>query len=146
MARKTAPAPEPEEAERDYAAYATKDINGKAEAYSEWIEELTGYEPDPRSVMLAVNLHMEFQGSDEWRNDERNPRSDAGKKARAAANGAETEKAPAKSKTPAKTAAKAPARRGRQPAAAKAPAKSTAAKRPASGRRGRQPASAEAPY
>ena len=155
---------EPEEEGRDLTAYAEKPINPKAEAYSEWLEEATGYEVDPRSVMLAVNLHMLFQGSEEWRSDPRNPRSPAGRKARAAANGAEEEppkrrgraaKATEEDEDEEAPAARRATRRGTaaaKPAASKAPAakRGTARPAPASGRRGRSAKTAEdsaaAPY
>jgi hypothetical protein len=164
MARRAEPVVE-EEAERDYTLYANKPPTGTMEAFADWIIDVCGLEfPNQKAedqfrdgVRLGGTLRMEFQASDFWRNDERNPRSEAGRKARASSNGAAKEDSGPK-----------PARRGRaaakedpepeeeataEPAkpAARSGRRSTASTR-SSGRRGK-PAAApatgegtEAPY
>jgi hypothetical protein len=156
-----------EDTERDFTVYASKDATGTMQAFADWLIEVCELEfPNGKAedqfrfgVQLGGTLRMEFQASDYWHEDERNPRSPAGQKARAAANGAKAKAAKAKAaeaeadededededEAPAK-----PARRGRA-AAGKAPAgKASTAKAPARRGRGRAAASSgegtEAPY
>jgi hypothetical protein len=87
-----------EETERDFTLYAEKDATGTMQAFADWLIEVCDLEfPNGKAedqfrfgVQLGGTLRMDFQASDYWRTDERNPRSPAGKKARAAANGAAT--------------------------------------------------------
>jgi hypothetical protein len=104
-----------EEAEPDYTVYRDKGPTGTMEAFADWIIEVCEIEfPNGKAeeqfrdgVRLGGTLRMEFQRSDFWKTDKRNPRSDAGRKARATANGSQSE-------TPAKPAT----RRGRAKPAA----------------------------
>jgi hypothetical protein len=144
--------------ERDYESYATKDVNAKAEVFSEWLAQLTGYdEIDPRSVMLAINLHAPFQASTYWKEHEDNPRAQNGE---AEAPTKVSGKKPARGKAATKVAepeeedaeeeeeAPAPAKRRGRPASGKAAAaKPAATRRP--GRPRSKPAASddeEAPY
>jgi hypothetical protein len=72
--RKAAPAAEVN-GERDFTAYADKPITTTMEAFAAWLEEVTGYEVDERSVALGGTLRMDFQKSDWWREHEDNPRN-----------------------------------------------------------------------
>lgn len=88
-----------DEAERDFTIYADKKPTGTMEAFADWLIEEVGLEFATKKeehqfregVRLGGTLRMEFQGSEYWRTDERNPRSPAGKQARAYANGAAKE-------------------------------------------------------
>jgi hypothetical protein len=54
--------PETEETEElDLTVYATKPVTVVAEAYTEWIEQETGYKADERTVYLAMSLRRKFQ-------------------------------------------------------------------------------------
>ena len=166
--------------ERDFTAYADKVPTGTMQAFADWIidevfgGEFPGTQKDEKAfrngVRLGGTLRMEFQASDYWRADERNPRSPAGKKARASANGSSKEQTVKRGRQAKadpeledtedeqEAPAKQPARRGRPAGsktttAAKGRGKAAAPKgRPASGtRRGRPAGSAtadggEAPY
>lgn len=167
-----------QQAVEDLSRYADKSPTGTMDAFADWLidevygGEFPGTQKDEKAfrngVRLGGTLRMEFQASDYWRADERNPRSPAGKKARASANGAGKEQTVKRGRQ-AKASeedtedeqeapAKQPARRGRPAGsktttAAKGRGKAAAPKgRPASGtRRGRPAASAtadggEAPY
>lgn len=46
------------------ASYAEKNITPTMQAFCEWIEEQTGYKPDPMSVQLSGVLRSTFQKSD----------------------------------------------------------------------------------
>lgn len=157
-----------EDTEKDFTIYAEKEPTGTMVAFADWLIDVCELEfPNGKAeenfrfgVQLGGTLRMDFQASEYWRADERNPRSPAGKKTRAAANGGATttrrgkadkeeieeeegeeqEQETAKPTRRGRTAAKPAATgRGRKPAAAK-PA--------ATGRgRGRKPAAdAAAPY
>jgi hypothetical protein len=159
-----------EDTEKDFTIYAEKEPTGTMVAFADWLIDVCELEfPNSKAeenfrfgVQLGGTLRMDFQASEYWRADERNPRSPAGKKTRAAANGGATttrrgkadeeeieeeegeeQEAPAKptrrGRAAAKPATPAATGRGRRPAAAK-PA--------ATGRgRGRKPAAdAAAPY
>lgn len=158
-----------EDTEKDFTIYAEKEPTGTMVAFADWLIDVCelefangkAEENFRFGVQLGGTLRMDFQASEYWRADERNPRSPAGKKTRAAANGGATttrrgkaqadeeeieeeegeeQEAPAKPTRRGRAAAKPAATgRGRSPAAAK-PA--------ATGRgRGRKPAAdAAAPY
>lgn len=49
----------------EFAHYVEKEPTALQQSFTEWIEEKTGYEPDPKSVQLAVALRMTFQRSEE---------------------------------------------------------------------------------
>jgi hypothetical protein len=150
------------ETERDFTVYAQKDPTGTMQAFADWLIEVCDLEfPNNKAedqfrfgVQLGGTLRMEFQASDYWREDDRNPRSPAGKKARAAANGGTTKRGrQAEPETDEEEdeeeeVEEAPKPRTRR-AAAKAPAKAPAkaSTKPAARRgRGRQSADAAAPY
>lgn len=79
--------------ERDFTAYADKVPTGTMEAFADWIidevfgGEFPGTQKDEKAfrqgVQLGGTLRMEFQASEYWKTDERNPRSANGKAARA---------------------------------------------------------------
>jgi hypothetical protein len=58
---------------KDYAAYASKEITPTMEAFHQWLQNETGLELDLRSVALAGSLRMDFQKSESWKSDPRNP-------------------------------------------------------------------------
>lgn len=138
---------EPEETEElDLTVYKDKEITPTAQAFTEWIEDETGYAPDERSVYLAMSLRRKFQHDAATRTriaeirEERKPAKaePEEEKAPAAKRGA------AKGVTSTSTTAKAPARgRGAKTAEAAKPT-------PPARSRGRKPAaaaaSAEAPF
>lgn len=69
---KARPAPEPEEVEeeKDYTAYLDKPATDLQTRFAEWIQTVTGYEPNDdedfaAGVQLATALRMEFQRSPE---------------------------------------------------------------------------------
>lgn len=146
--RKTAAVEEPEETEElDLTVYADKEITPTAQAFTEWIQDETGYEPDERSVYLAMSLRRKFQHDAATRTriaelrEERKPVKAAAEpeeKAPAAKRGA------AKGVTSTSTTAKPPTR-GRAAAAKADAAKPT----PPARSRSRKPAAAataEAPF
>jgi len=160
-----------EETERDFTIYAEKEPTGTMVAFADWLIDVCELEfPNGKAeenfrfgVQLGGTLRMEFQASDYWRSDERNPRSPEGKKARAAANGAAEDKPrrgrgkaseedteeEAEEQTEEQTAK--PARRTRaaaaKPATRRGAAKPTTAGAPTGRGRGRKPAEdAAAPY
>lgn len=70
---------------KDYTEYATKDITPTMEAFAEWLVKETGYAVDARTVALAGSLRGDFQASESWKADERNPRNGAAERAEAKA-------------------------------------------------------------
>jgi hypothetical protein len=155
-----------EETERDFTIYAEKEPTGTMVAFADWLIDVCelefangkAEENFRFGVQLGGTLRMDFQASDYWREDERNPRSPAGKKVRAAANGAKAEKEVEEEieeeEEEEEKQAK-PARRGRGSASAAKPATgrgrakpAAVAAKPATGRgRSRKPAAdAAAPY
>jgi hypothetical protein len=62
---------------KDYTEYATKDITPTMVAFHEWLQNETGLELDLRSVALAGSLRGDFQASESWKADARNPRNGA---------------------------------------------------------------------
>ena len=62
---------------KDYTEYATKDITPTMEAFADWLTKETGYAVDARTVALAGSLRGDFQASESWKTDERNPRNGA---------------------------------------------------------------------
>ena len=151
--------------QRDFTVYAEKDISPTMEAFADWLIEVTGIELANqraednfrKGVQLGGTLRMQFQQSDEWAEDDRNPRNKEDKPAK-----------PAPAKRGRKPAAKAepepepdedeivdeeeeapkPARRtGRRPAAAKSTAKAPARRgRPRKAAKPADDEDVEAPY
>ena len=58
---------------KDYRAMATKEITPTMEAFAEWLTKETGYAVDARTVALAGSLRNDFQASESWKSDPRNP-------------------------------------------------------------------------
>jgi hypothetical protein len=71
---------------KDYSIYAAKAISPTMEAFAEWLRAETGVEVDLRSVALAGSLRGDFQQSESWKSDPRNPANqrEANREARAA--------------------------------------------------------------
>jgi hypothetical protein len=159
-----------EDTEKDFTIYAEKEPTGTMVAFADWLIDVCELDfPNGKAeenfrfgVQLGGTLRMDFQASEYWRADERNPRSPAGKKTRAAANGGATTTRRGKAQADEEEieeeegeeqeqeTAK-PTRRGRaaaKPAATGRGRKPAAAKPAATGRgRGRKPAAdAAAPY
>ena len=61
------------EMSKDYREYAKKEITPTMEAFAEWLTKETGYKVDARTVALAGSLRNDFQASDSWKADPRNP-------------------------------------------------------------------------
>ena len=58
---------------KDYKTYATREITPTMEAFAEWLTKETGYAVDARTVALAGSLRSDFQASESWKADPRNP-------------------------------------------------------------------------
>jgi hypothetical protein len=131
--RATAAPAEPEETEEteelDLTAYATKPVTVVAEAYTEWIEQETGYKADERTVYLAMSLRRKFQHDPDSREriaelrEERNAAKPAKEKATPEPEEGEE---PAQAK-PARSRSKAAAPKPTPPATRRGAARPTAA-------------------
>lgn len=166
MPRKSAAAAAAEVEEPEYADLskaADKPITVTAQAFTEWIEEQTGYEADERSVSLAMSLRRSFQHDKTTREriedlrEEREAAKPKAEPAPAPAKATRGRKAKAAPETEDEDEAEgepeealaAPAKRTRAPRGkAAATSSSSATSRPARGR-GRaatKPAGAAAPF